>query len=172
MICTICKIYFKLNLGWETKHNNLSQKQLSHQDTPVGIQCSYLKSVQTPQPTCRMALAAGWEPAVARILFNRTGNGCFPNQSFGSRETPILWTGFMVSFVWEEIKVNGQNLILYLKIMAQEPIFQLELRVFVKQVGLRGNLLETWGFSWACKNILISVDLWDFRYKIQWKDCS
>lgn len=43
--------------------------------------------------------------------------------------------------------------------MAQEPIFQLELKVFVKQVGSRGNLLETWGFSWACKNILISADL-------------
>lgn len=59
----------------------------------------------------------------------------------------------------KKIKANGQNLILYEKLMAQEPIFQLELRVFVEQVGLRGNLFETQGFSWACKNILNSVDL-------------
>lgn len=35
-------MYFKLDPGWEAEHNNLSQKQLSHQDTPVGIQRSYL----------------------------------------------------------------------------------------------------------------------------------
>lgn len=161
-------MYFKLNPGWEAEHNNLSQKQLSHQDTPVGIQRSYLKSVQTPQPTCRMALAAGWEPASARTLFNRTGNGCFPNQSFGSRETPLLWTGFMFHLYENKSKWTKFNFIL--KNHSSEA--QLELRVFVKQVGLRGNLLGTWGFSWACKNMLISVDLWDFKYKIPWKDCS
>lgn len=59
-----------------------------------------------------MALAEGWEPAFARTLFNGAGNGCFPNQSFESREIPILWTGFMVSFLWDrEEKENGQKLI-------------------------------------------------------------
>lgn len=108
-------MYFKLNPRLEAAHNNLSQKQLSHQDTPIGIQHSYLKSVQTPQPTCIMALAEGWEPASAKTLFNLAGNGCFLNQSFGSWEIPILWTGFMVLFVQEEVKANVQNLIIYIK---------------------------------------------------------
>lgn len=50
-------------------------------------------------------------------------------------------------FIYMTKKANEQNLILYLKITALEPIFQLELRVFVKQVGLRGYLLKTRGFS-------------------------
>lgn len=141
-------MYFKLNPRLEAAHNNLSQKQLSHQDTPIGIQHSYLKSVQTPQPTCIMALAEGWEPASAKTLFNLAGNGCFLNQSFGSWEIPILWTGFMVLFVQEEVKANVQNLIIYIKKNhILEPIFQLELRVFVEQVGLRGDLFETQGLS-------------------------
>lgn len=43
----------------EAVHSNLSPKQLPRQDTAIGTQRCYLKSVQTPQPTRIMALAAG-----------------------------------------------------------------------------------------------------------------
>lgn len=69
-------------LGLEVMYNNLSPKQLSHQDTLMThTQCVYWKSFQTLQPMCIMSLAEGEEPASGRTLFTWAGNGYFLKHS-------------------------------------------------------------------------------------------
>ena len=153
-------MYFKLNI----LDNNLSPKQWSHQDTPVGIQCSYLKSVQTPQPTCVMALAAGWEPASARALFNWAGNGCFPNQSFEkSRNT------YFVNRIYGFIPPRRRSQSKWTK-------FNSIRKAQLWSPFSKGN----WGCWWnklapGNTGTFLSLKkyfaLWDFKYSTQFRRC-
>lgn len=114
-----------------------------------------------------MALAEGWEPASARILFNGAGNGCFPNQTFKSREIPIWWTGFMVSFPWEdeEGKENGQNVIPWRHHSPGAHFL----------MGTEVVCGAGWEVICSKHKVFLPVqkyfDLWDFEYKIQFRHC-